>query len=92
MYVMKTCGPSGSCSSSSCGEADYARALAHWAKMELLKEKVKQRIDARHGAKLDKMADLIVELVESERKSQEEMYAKEEELASQFESLGEQEE
>ncbi len=91
MYVMKTCGPSGSCGGSSCGEADYARALAHWAKVELLKEKVKSRIDARHGPKLDKMADLIVEMVESESKTQEELYAKEEELARQFESFGEEE-
>ena len=81
--MQKTCG-------SACGEADYARALAQWAKMELLKEKVKQRIDAKHGAKLEKVADLIVELVEAEQNSEEQMWKKEEELREQFESIGEQ--
>ena len=76
--VQIMCGPAG------CDNIDYSKRLAFWAKMELLKEKVKQKMDAKHGQKLDKLADLIVEVVEDEAKGFGELEKKEEELDDAF--------
>lgn len=75
---------------SSCGP-DYGLALAHWAKVELLKEKVKQRMDKRFGPKLDKIADLVVEIALERAKSADELDGKREKLDSAFEELGDEE-
>ena len=75
---------------SACGEGRggfYARMIARWAKVELLREKVKQRIDAKYGKKLDKIADLIVEVVVEEAKNATEAERKEAELEDSFENL-----
>ncbi|MBI4399523.1 hypothetical protein HY570_02130 [Candidatus Micrarchaeota archaeon] len=72
---------------SGCREVDYATALSKWGKVELLKEKVKQKMDQRYGAKLDKLAELIVEVVAEKAKKGEELEDKEEKLAKGFEEL-----
>lgn len=84
MYGMRT---DGYACQSECGEADYARALAHWAKVELLKEKVKQRIEAKHGKQLDKMADLIVEILEEKARGYAEMEEKHAQLKEEMQGL-----
>ena len=76
----------------SCGNESYARAITSWAKMELLKEKVKQRMDQRYGKQLDKVADLLVEVVSERAKGVKEIEAREEELQNAFEELGEEKE
>ncbi|GEM_PF-1929053 len=82
MQVM--CGPAGC--APSCAEMDYARALSKWAKVELLKEKVKQKLDAKYGKQLDKVADLIVEIMTERAKSQVDFAQKQQELET---ALGE---
>ncbi len=71
----------------SCSSTDYARMLAHWAKMELLKEKVKARMDQKYGKQLDAMADLIAEVVVEESRTAEEAERREEKLETAFEEL-----
>ncbi len=70
-----------------CGPSDYAQALATWAKVELLKEKVKARMDARHGKQLDALADLIVEVVAERSQSDENRDAQEEKLAQAWDQI-----
>ena len=70
-----------------CGEADYAKALSEWARVELLKEKVKARIAKEYGAKLDKIADLIAEVVAERTKTQKELEKTHGELKSAFEEF-----
>lgn len=84
MYGMQT---QVTCGGSSCSTVDYARALAHWAKIELLKEKVKQRMEASYGKQLDKTADLIVEVLSERMKNAEELEKKEGELEQAFENF-----
>lgn len=78
------------CGGNSC-EPDYAKMIAHWAKMELLKEKVKLRMEKKHGKELDKLADLIIEVVEERAKSVDELEKKEEELDEAFYQFGSEE-
>jgi hypothetical protein len=80
--VQVMCGPAGSC-----GEIDYAHALARWARAELLKEKVKQRMEAKHGKDLDRLADLVVEMVEEQAREDKELEQKREKLRESFESM-----
>ena len=82
--VEMVCAPSGC--ASSCAEMDYAYALAKWAKVELLKEKVKQKLDAKYGPQLEKVADLIVEIMTERAKNERDFGQKQEELE---EALGE---
>jgi hypothetical protein len=69
-------------------QADYSAAIADWAKLELLKEKVKARIDAKYGPKLDRMADLIVEVIEERHAAAGRWEAREEELSEGFDFWG----
>lgn len=66
---------------------DYARGLEHWAKVELLTEKVKKRLVECFGEKLDKMADLVVAVVVESQKSEGGLARKQGELSDAFESL-----
>ena len=63
----------------------YAHRLAQWAKVELLKEKVKHRLEAQYGKQLDKMADLIVEVVAEKAKNAADLEEKEAKLADAWE-------
>lgn len=69
--------------------ADYAFALARWAKAELLREKVKQRFNGRYGEKLDRLADLIVEVVAERAKNSERYGEREEALEGAFDEVEE---
>jgi hypothetical protein len=74
---------------SCCGyETDYATGIARWAKVELLKEKVRQKLDAKYGSQIDKLADLIVEVVQEKTKSEDEFLEKQEKLDDAFEEFG----
>ena len=73
---------------SECDQADYARSLAHWAKVELLKEKVKQRMDDKYGPQLDKIADLVTEVVVESAKNVGQLERKEEELEDAWDEFG----
>jgi hypothetical protein len=48
---------------------NYAIKLSNWAKKELLREKVKKRMEQKYGKELNRMADLIVEMIEDEGKT-----------------------
>lgn len=72
------CGPS---------SADYAFLLNHWAKKELLKEKVKKRMEAAYGKQLDAVADLIVEFVKDSNETEEELGKKEEALQAKMDGV-----
>lgn len=76
------------CGGAACGPADYAHALAQWAKVELLKEKVKARINEKHGAQLDSLADLIVEVVTERSQSSDAQARQDEKLAEAWDELG----
>lgn len=41
----------------------YPSALLRWAKMEVLKDKVKARVARKCGPQLDRLADLIVDVM-----------------------------
>ena len=80
------CGSEMQCSYES-REVDYARTLAFWVKKEILKDKVKQRMETKYGKKLDKIADLIVEIVTEKAKNAKELGNKGEELKAAFGDL-----
>ena len=88
MYGNKCSIESGSCGST-CSEADYAKALSQWARIELLKEKVKARIAKEYGTKLDKIADLIADVVAEKVKTQKELEKTHTELKNAFNELDE---
>lgn len=77
------------CKSRSCGDAqvDYAIMLSHWAKAELLKEKIKQRMDSHYGKNLDKIADLIVEVIADKTKTRTSIQKKRQEIQEAFTEL-----
>lgn len=75
------------CQGAACGPTDYAHALAQWAKVELLKEKVKARIEKTHGAQLDALADLIVEVVTESRQTADAQDRQEEKLADAWDRV-----
>ena len=65
----------------------YAKMLSNWAKAELLKEKVKQRMEAKYGKQLDSLADLIVEVMEDQGRSNARSEQQEEDLENAFDDL-----
>ena len=71
-----------------CESVDYARMLAHWAKVELLKEKIKERMEAKYGKQIEKMADLVVEVIAERARNSEQIEHKEDELEDLFYGLG----
>ncbi|MBI2079676.1 hypothetical protein HYT84_02845 [Candidatus Micrarchaeota archaeon] len=85
--VDEECRSESACGEYKCREISYVNALAHWAKVELLKEKVKERVNAQHGAKLDKVADLISEIIAEKSKNVKDLNKKDQELKTAFEEL-----
>ncbi len=75
---MQQCGPS---------SMDYAFLLGHWAKKEILKEKVKKRMEAEYGKQLDAIADMIVEFVKDRNATQVELDKKAEALEEKMETV-----
>ncbi len=83
------------CRSGYCGpgNVDYAYILGYWAKKELLKEKVKKRLEGKYGKKLDDLADAIVDLMKEKSKGEDEEAKRMEELDDKMASVfGEEEE
>ena len=82
------CGNSGEC----CSEGQYDKVdmfiyMAKGAKMELLKEKMKKRIEASHGKKLDMVADLIVEALLDQYKTEDDASKKRQELSEKLDKI-----
>jgi hypothetical protein len=57
------------------------------AKMELMKEKVKKKIEAAEGKKLDAMADLLVSGMLEHMKEKMEMWKKKQEMMEKMKAL-----
>jgi len=68
--------------------AGYGSLLSKWAMGELLKEKIKKKMDAKYGEKMDKMAALIVEVISEKSKNSSELGKKEDELEKACEEMG----
>src|SRR3989338_3009491 len=94
------CSCSNECSEQSCGcesecrccEGEYSKLdmflyMAKGAKIELLKEKMKKRLEAIHGKKLDKVADLIVEALIEQYKTEEDLSKKRQELNEKLDKI-----
>lgn len=78
----------------SCYEMDrmaMMMCLVKEAKMELLKEKIKKKLEEADGKRLDSIAGLLVEAVTDCRKGKEDLHRKMEEMRSKFESAFRQE-
>ncbi|MBI5224878.1 hypothetical protein HY989_03330 [Candidatus Micrarchaeota archaeon] len=57
------CGEGNECAKYECSSVDYAEMIANWARKEILKEKVKARMEKEYGKELDSLAGMIVEFV-----------------------------
>jgi hypothetical protein len=57
------------------------------AKMELLKEKLKKRIDATQGKRLDQVADIIAEMMAEKYKAKAAVKRKKKELRQKLEDI-----
>ena len=66
---------------------DYRRMLLNWAKTELLKEKMKAKLDQKYGKELDRIADMLVEVVSEEEKSKRELGRKKEDVRTKLQSF-----
>jgi len=58
--------------------------MSFWAHKQILFDKIKQRIENEEGKKLDKLADLVVEISKSEWKSDKEIGKKHKELTEKL--------
>jgi len=65
--------------------------LAHSAKMELIKEKMKKKLEAAKGKKLDQVAELFVDAMMEKYKDEAESEKKKEELQQKFDAIFEKE-
>ncbi len=72
MYASMQC-----CQGMDC-QTDYALAFAQWAKIELLKEKVKERMEKKYGKQLDTVADLLVDVASAREERRADVEKKEE--------------
>ena len=61
--------------------------LVKEAKMELIKEKVKKKLESAIGKKLDQIADLLVEAMMEHYKTEDEHSAKEQRLRERFDAI-----
>ncbi len=78
------CSTQGDCAPSS---VDHASRLAEWAKAELLKEKVKAKLDKRYGVKLDALADTIVDVLVAQLEDEDAESERSAKLASEWEGV-----
>ena len=84
------------CSQENCCEGQYGKIdmfmwLVHSAKMELIKEKMKKKLDAVKGKQLDQVAELFVNAMMEKYKDQAESEGKREELQRKFDEIFEKE-
>lgn len=82
------CGNGGGC----CSERQYDKldmffCLAKDAKMELLKEKMKKKLEASHGKKLDQVAELIVGALIERYKAESDISKRRQELNEKLEKI-----
>ena len=80
------------CGQSECCSEEYSKLdmflyMAKGAKMELLKEKMKERLEAAVGKKLDKAADLIVEALLEQYKTEDDLSKKKQELSEKLDKI-----
>ena len=61
--------------------------LVHSAKMELIKEKMKKKLEAAKGKKLDQVAELFVDAMMDEYKDRAGTEKRKEELREKFASI-----
>jgi hypothetical protein len=98
--MMDESGCGGNCEQSQCAcehnheyyEEDMAGMMMHLAKkakIELIKEKMKKKLEAVEGKKLDKLADLVVETMLAKYKLKMELEKKHEELGEKWEQMEE---
>ena len=84
------CSSEGSCCESY-SKVDMMMWLVHKAKMEIIKEKMKKKLEAVKGKQLDQVADLFVNAMMEKYKDEAESEKKREELAQKFEEIFEKE-
>ena len=75
------------CAEGSCGDADFYDVMesrliqmTFWAHKEVLYEKIKQKIEAEEGEKLEKIAELLIEASKSRMQSSKEFSKKQDAL------------
>ena len=67
--------------------ADYRKLLLNWAKTELLKEKVKAKLDKKYGKELEALADALVEVMSEEGAQKKEIAQKKESTRKKLKSF-----
>ncbi len=81
------CSDKSSCCGKDYDKMDMMMWLAHSAKMELIKEKMKKRLESVKGKKLDQVAELFVNAMMDEYKDRAGTEKRKEELREKFESI-----
>ena len=83
------CCSSGCCQEERCEQDKITMmmCLVKEAKMELIKEKSKKRLESAIGKKLDQVADLLVEAMIEHYKTEDENSAKEQKLRERFDAI-----
>ena len=81
------CGSGCECCREEYDKLDMFLYMAKGAKMELLKEKMKERLEAASGKKLDKAADLIVEALLEQYKTEGDLSKKKQELGEKLDKI-----
>lgn len=86
-----SCG-AGSCSCGCCGDMekdkmDELMETVKWAKESLLEEKIKAKLEVKMGKKLDKLADVAIEMFMNKWKMKHEKYAMKEAMMVKMESI-----
>ena len=82
------CNSSSDCSSErSYSKIDMMMWLVHKAKMELIKEKMKKKLEASKGKQLDQVADLFINAMMEKYKDEAESEKRRQELAQKFDDI-----
>ena len=63
---------------------DYRKLLLKWAQAELLKEKVKAKLDKKYGKQLDEIAGTLVEVMVEEKQGIQQLAEKKEDVCSKL--------
>jgi len=67
--------------------ADYRRMLLGWAKAELLKEKVKAKLDKKYGKEIDGIAETLVEVMVKDQETRKEQTKKKDDVRNKLQSF-----
>lgn len=87
----QNCNCSQSCGTQACGQ-EYDRFmwmlyLAKKAKKELIKEKIKKKLESEHGKKYDEIATILVETMDLIKKDEKDAEKNIEEMRAKFYSI-----